>query len=91
MPGGATGKVTFAEDGAILPECADRPVLGGFARCATTFTTAGEHPITTTYRGSDTDVTTDEVTVQVSATPNLLQRGYGLLVTFAAWFHLFGL
>jgi len=31
------------------------------------------------------------VTVEVSATPNLLQRVYGLLVTFAAWFHLFGL
>jgi len=30
------------------------------------------------------------VTVEVSATPNLLSV-YGLLVTFAAWFHLFGL
>ncbi len=91
VPGGATGTVTFTENDSVVPGCANRPVLGGTARCATTFTSAGEHHITAAYNGSDTEVTTDDVVVQVAATPTLLQRVYGLLVTFAAWFHLFGL
>jgi len=86
-----TGTITFAEDGTLLTGCAGRPVVGGVAWCATTFTNAGEHHVRATYSGTDTQVTVDDVTVVVSATATTPQRLFGWLVAFAAQFHLLGL
>jgi outer membrane autotransporter protein len=48
-PAPVAGTVSFT-DGAV-PLCASVPITGGTATCTTTFTGAGNHPVTATYSG----------------------------------------
>ncbi|GAB2909720.1 hypothetical protein GCM10027047_04880 [Rhodococcus aerolatus] len=90
-PGSATGSVGFRVDGAAVPGCEARPVVGGRASCATTFATAGAHTVTAAYSGdATTGPSSGTATVDVAPGASFPQLLLGFLLAFARAVHVFG-
>ena len=91
-PATVGGTVAFSDGGNAIAGCGARPVSAGAATCVATFATAGTHSITTAYSGDATHANASATTpVDVTATPDFFQLGYGFLIAFAHNLGLFGL
>lgn len=89
-PGSSTGTVTFYDGDTELAGCVGRPVIFGYAVCITTFTSPGIHPLTASYGGDITHLSSAahfELTTTVER--SFVQIVLGLLTQFVVNLRIF--
>jgi hypothetical protein len=79
-PSSATGTVSFAEDGAPIPGCAEVPVVSGTAACSETERALGSHQLSAGFTGTSgfADSQSSPISLDVTApSPARLDLDFG--------------